>query len=105
DIYERELIEAKLRCDADEVLFLNERDEICEGARANVFLARDGALLTPPLACGLLPGTLRAHLLASGEAKEQVLRLDDFLDGAEFYLGNSVRGLVRATLIVEDNEA
>ena len=48
DIYERELAEAKARCGADEVLFLNERDEACEGARTNVFLPREGALLTPP---------------------------------------------------------
>ena len=85
------------RSDADEVLFLNERDEVCEGARANVFLAREGVLLTPPLSSGLLPGTLRAHLLREGRAREAVLRLADF-EGAEFYMGNSVRGLVRGAL-------
>ena len=94
----RELYETELaRANADEVLFLNERDEVCEGARANVFLAREGVLLTPPLACGLLPGTLRAHLLREGRAREAVLRLADF-EGAEFYMGNSVRGLVRGAL-------
>jgi branched-subunit amino acid aminotransferase/4-amino-4-deoxychorismate lyase len=93
EIYESELA----RSGADEVLFLNERDEVCEGARANVFLAREEVLLTPPLSCGLLPGTLRAHLLREGRAREAVLRLADF-DGAEFYMGNSVRGLVRGEL-------
>jgi 4-amino-4-deoxychorismate lyase/para-aminobenzoate synthetase/4-amino-4-deoxychorismate lyase len=93
EIYETELA----RSNADEVLFLNERDEVCEGARANVFLAREGVLLTPPLSCGLLPGTLRAHLLREGRAREATLRLADF-DGAEFYMGNSVRGLVRGIL-------
>ena len=93
EIYETELA----RSNADEVLFLNERNEVCEGARANVFLAREGVLLTPPLSCGLLPGTLRAHLLREGRAREATLRLADF-DGAEFYMGNSVRGLVRGML-------
>ena len=94
----RELYETELaRANADEVLFLNERDEVCEGARANVFLAREGVLLTPPLSSGLLPGTLRAHLLREGRALEAVLRLADF-EGAEFYMGNSVRGLVRGAL-------
>jgi len=93
EIYETELAVAN----ADEVLFLNERDEVCEGARANVFLAREGVLLTPPLSSGLLPGTLRAHLLREGRAREAVLRLADF-EGAEFYMGNSVRGLVRGAL-------
>jgi 4-amino-4-deoxychorismate lyase len=105
EIYVRELAEAAMRCRADEVLFRNERDEVCEGARTNVFLAQDGALLTPPLSCGLLPGTLRAHLLASGRAREAALRLEDFYGEAEFYMGNSVRGLVRSTLIVERHEA
>jgi branched-subunit amino acid aminotransferase/4-amino-4-deoxychorismate lyase len=93
EIYETELA----RSNADEVLFLNERDEVCEGARANVFLAREGVLLTPPLSSGLLPGTLRAHLLREGRAREATQRLADF-EGAEFYMGNSVRGLVRGVL-------
>ena len=93
DIYEEELA----RSGADEVLFLNERDEVCEGARTNVFLAQGDALLTPPLASGLLPGTLRARLLAEGRAREDYLALEDF-EGREFFMGNSVRGLVRARL-------
>lgn len=98
ELYEGELAEANARYGADEVLFLNERDEVCEGARASVFLSRDGVLLTPPVESGLLPGTLRASLLASGRARESVLRLGDFGERAEFYMGNSVRGLVRAAL-------
>jgi branched-subunit amino acid aminotransferase/4-amino-4-deoxychorismate lyase len=82
---------------ADEVVFLNERDEICEGARTNIFVASEGVLLTPPLASGLLPGVLRAHLLAQGRAREIILRLDDLADG--FLLGNSLRGLLRARRI------
>lgn len=101
ELYESELAEAQARMGADEVLFLNERDEVCEGARCNVFLARGGVLLTPPLDCGLLPGTLRAHLIAIGRAKESILHADDFSGDAEFYMGNSVRGLVRSQLIPE----
>jgi 4-amino-4-deoxychorismate lyase len=100
DHLERELAAAVAR-GADEVVFVNERDEICEGARANLFLAADGMLLTPALACGLLPGTLRATLLAQGRAREAVLRLADIAAPAEWYLGNSVRGLVRAELLTE----
>jgi len=81
---------------ADEVVFLNERDEICEGARTNLFVKRDGVLLTPPLGCGLLPGVFREHLLAQGRAREAVLSLADLRD--VFFLGNSLRGLLRARL-------
>jgi len=88
--------EALAASGADEVLFLNERDDLCEGARTNLFVARDGVLLTPPLACGLLPGVLRASLLADGRAREDILRLVDLETG--FFLGNSLRGLLRARL-------
>ena len=78
----------------DEIVFQNERGEITEGARSNVFVKGGDMLLTPPLSCGVLPGILRAELLASGRAREAVLTPDD-LDG-EVYFGNSLRGLIRA---------
>ncbi len=83
----------------DEVIFLNERDEICEGTITTVFVEREGALLTPPLSCGLLPGVLRAELLASGQAREAVLRRGD-LPGARVFIGNALRGLVPAVVTV-----
>jgi len=80
----------------DEVLFRNERGELTEGSITNLFVARDGMLLTPPLSSGLLPGTLRAELLATGKATEQVLTLADLETAEAIWLGNSVRGLIRA---------
>lgn len=83
----------------DEVLFRNERGELTEGSITNLFIARDGRLLTPPLSSGLLPGTLRAELIASGRAVEQVLRLADLEAAEAIWLGNSVRGLLPAQWI------
>ncbi|MGB3339289.1 MAG: aminotransferase class IV, partial [Devosia sp.] len=77
----------------------NERGELAEGSITNLFLERNGALLTPPLTSGLLPGTLRAELLASGRAAEQVLTLVDLETAQAIWLGNSVRGLMRAEWI------
>lgn len=96
-IYEEPLAQAISQYGADEVLFLNEKNELCEGARCNLFIPHDDHLLTPPLSSGLLPGTLRAHLLAQGRATEMRLTKNDLKK--EFYMGNSVRGLVRARLI------
>ena len=79
-----------------DVVFLNERGEVAEGARSNVFVGRDGVLLTPPLASGALPGVLRAELLANGRAREAVLYPADLADG--FWLGNALRGLVWVSL-------
>jgi branched-subunit amino acid aminotransferase/4-amino-4-deoxychorismate lyase len=93
-LYEDALARAMREDGADEVLFMNERDELCESARCNLFVPQGDRLLTPPLSSGLLPGTLRARLLAQGRASEAVLRLADLPE--TFWLGNSVRGLVRA---------
>jgi 4-amino-4-deoxychorismate lyase len=86
---------AALPPDVDEALLLNERGEVCEGTITTVFADLGDGLLTPPLACGLLPGILRARLLATGAAREAVLRPAD-LAGARLFIGNSLRGLVSA---------
>jgi 4-amino-4-deoxychorismate lyase len=80
----------------DEVIFLNERGEVTEGSRTNVFLERNGVWLTPPLTCGLLDGCLRRELIENGPQRvvEQVLRADD-LDSGQVWFGNALRGLVR----------
>ena len=84
---------------ADEVLYLNERGELAEGSRTNIFIEKNGRLLTPPLGSGLLPGVLRAELLAAGKAVESVLSLDDLHSADRVFLGNSVRGLVPAVAL------
>jgi para-aminobenzoate synthetase/4-amino-4-deoxychorismate lyase len=79
-----------------DVVFLNERGEVAEGARSNVFVERDGVLLTPPLTSGALPGVFRAALLAEGRAREAVLWPEDLQQG--FWLGNALRGLLRVRM-------
>lgn len=82
----------------DEVLFVNEKGELTEGSYTNLFVERDGRLQTPPLACGLLNGTLRRALLADPDraVEEAILMPGDLETADRVYLGNSVRGLVRA---------
>lgn len=85
--------------EADEVILLNERGEVCEGTITNIFAeAADGMLLTPPLTSGLLPGVLRAELIRERKARGEVLKLDD-LRHRKLFVGNSLRGLIRAELI------
>ena len=84
--------------DADEILLLNERGDICEGTITTLFLDDgSGALKTPPLSSGLLAGVLRAELLEAGKAVEQVLRPEDLAYGT-ILMGNSLRGLIRSKL-------
>ena len=82
----------------DEVILLNEKDEICEGTITNLFVDDgSGTLLTPPLSSGCLAGILRTSLICGKKARNQRLTLDD-LRRHPFYVGNSLRGLIRATL-------
>jgi para-aminobenzoate synthetase/4-amino-4-deoxychorismate lyase len=99
ELYDREWQEYSERLGTDEVIYLNERGELAEGSRTTIFIERDGRLLTPPLSSGLLPGTLRAELLAEGKASEAVLAPADLQSADAIFLGNSVRGLVPARLI------
>lgn len=94
--YDEPRIAAHAERGVDEVLFRNERDELTEGSITNLFIERGGVLLTPALSSGLLPGTLRAELIATGRAHERVLTLADLETAEAIWLGNSVRGLIRA---------
>ncbi len=97
-LYDRELARVMAAGHFD-ALFINERGELAEGARSNLFVERDGMLLTPAANAGLLNGTLRRRLLREGRAKEAVLRLDDLQGADALYAGNGLRGLVRVRLV------
>lgn len=83
----------------DEVILLNEKDELCEGTVTNLFVDNgSGTLLTPPLSSGCLAGVLRTSLICGKKARNRRLTLDD-LRRHPFYVGNSLRGLIRAILV------
>jgi 4-amino-4-deoxychorismate lyase len=78
----------------DEVIFLNERGEVCEGTITNLFFDRGQGMRTPPLDSGLLPGVLRAELACP----EEVLLATD-LPNVRLWVGNALRGLKPAHFI------
>jgi para-aminobenzoate synthetase/4-amino-4-deoxychorismate lyase len=84
----------------EEVLFLNERGELAEGAITNVFLEISGRLVTPPAACGLLEGVYRRRILSDRRlrATERVLFPEDLERADKIFLTNSVRENVPAVL-------
>jgi 4-amino-4-deoxychorismate lyase len=75
----------------DEVIFLNERGEVCDGSITTVFFDRGQGMRTPPLSSGLLPGVLRAELACP----EEVLLAED-LPRVRLWVGNALRGLIPA---------
>jgi para-aminobenzoate synthetase/4-amino-4-deoxychorismate lyase len=89
--------EAAIAAGAAEALLVRDDGLVTEGSFTNVFVEREGVLLTPPAALGLLPGVLRRSLIEQGSAREAELTLDDLADG--FLLGNALRGLMPATVI------
>ena len=87
------------RAEADEVLLLNEKGQLCEGTITSLFARADeGPLVTPPLECGLLAGVLRAEMIAQGLAREQIVKPEDAFAAQQLFVSNSLRGLVPARL-------
>lgn len=97
-LYDLERLRLQKLTGCDEAIFTNQRGEITEGSIMSIFIECDGVLFTPPVSCGVLPGTLRAELLADKTKKiqEAVLMLPDLAAADMIYLGNSVRGLMKA---------
>lgn len=46
-----------------EALLLNHEGQICEGSSSNIFWVKEGALYTPSLDAGVLPGSMREAIL------------------------------------------
>jgi len=83
----------------DEVLLLNERGEVSECTSANVFIAREGEVLTPPLDSGCLPGVTREILIEIAPAegipiREKTLHLEDFMTASEVFITSTTRNLL-----------
>jgi para-aminobenzoate synthetase / 4-amino-4-deoxychorismate lyase len=81
-----------------DVIFRNERGEITEGAISNIYIERDGMLITPPVSCGLLNGVYRQFLLEEGKARESIIHKDELHNAGTIFVSNSVRGLLRAII-------
>ena len=88
---------------ADDVILWNERGEVTESTIANIVVEIDGKLCTPPVKCGLLPGTMRAALLKKGEISERIVTIDDLRNSPRIFLVNSLRGWMPAEIDVSSN--
>lgn len=78
-----------------DVLLWNEKGQMTESTIANIAIDTPTGLITPPVKCGLLPGTLRAQLIASGKIREELITLQDLRNTQTLFLINSVRGWIR----------
>lgn len=84
---------------ADEAILIDTEGFVTEGTFTNVWIERDGRLLTPPLTRSGLAGVERARRLATDpRAAEVPLRPDEMLRAEAVYLSNALRGFVRVTM-------
>ncbi|WP_175915734.1 MULTISPECIES: bifunctional anthranilate synthase component I family protein/class IV aminotransferase [unclassified Burkholderia] len=83
-----------------DMLFVNERGEVTEGGRSNLFVKLGGRWVTPPLSSGVLPGVMRGVLLDDRTfgAEERVVTLDDLARAEALLLTNALRGALDAVL-------
>ena len=83
-----------------DAVFCNELGFVTEGGRTSIFIKPKGSSewLTPPVSAGLLPGVMRAALLADPQmnAREANLTINDVSTAEEIILSNALRGAVKA---------
>lgn len=82
----------------DDTLLYNEKNELTEFTIGNLVVVLEDDFYTPPIECGLLAGTFRAHLLESRKVKEQIIRLNDLSQCRKIFLVNSLRKWVEVEL-------
>jgi branched-chain amino acid aminotransferase len=81
---------------ASEAILLNQRGEVAEGASSNLFIVREGRVVTPPLSAGILPGITRQVVLELGRSLglpsgEETVSLPDLLGADEAFLTSTIR--------------
>jgi 4-amino-4-deoxychorismate lyase len=78
----------------DEPIFVNTKNEICEGACSNLFFVKDGKIFTPRLSCGLLAGTMRRYVMANFEVQETIITPEMIDSFEEIFLTNALMGIM-----------
>lgn len=85
-----------LRSGADEALMRNQDGELVECSQSNIFLVREGVIVTPPLQAGLLPGITREFVMELAAelgiaAREDRLMPDDLRTASEAFITGTTR--------------
>ena len=89
---------------AFEPVLLNETGEVAEAASANVFLVKDGVVITPPLEAGILPGVTRQLVIdqaraASVTVREEPVAVTDLLAADEVFLTSTLKEVLPVATI------
>lgn len=80
-----------------EVMFLNTNNELAEGSISNVFLVKEGKLLTPEIGCGILDGIVRAWVIEEFDVSQGRFSIEDLMQAEEVFITNCVMGIMRVS--------
>ena len=78
---------------AHEAIMPNTKGELCEGTGSNIFVVKDGQVMTPPLSGGCLGGITRALVIKWFDVKEVDLPMSVLRDVDEAFLTSSTRDI------------
>ena len=81
----------------NDALFLNEKGFVTETSCANIFLIKNGVLLTPKIEDGLLGGIIREWIINNFNVIEKSITLDELYDSDEVFITNSLIGVMKVT--------
>lgn len=89
-----------------DVIYLNEKSEVTEGAITNIFIKKEDVIITPPISSGLLNGVYRKYFLRkNADIKERKIFLSDLIYADQIILTNSLRGeVIVDELFINENE-
>lgn len=85
----------------NEMLFLNLKDEICEGTTCNIFFVKKNHIFTPELSCGILPGIIRNYICKTYDVTEMVITPSQITDFDECFVTNSLMGIMPVHRLAE----
>ena len=81
----------------DEAILLNTASNVADGSISNVFMVKDGHIITPPISDGALPGVVRAMLLEEASQHFAIIEKSispyELLDADEIFLTNALMGI------------
>lgn len=91
NIYEKR---KSIKLGYDEPLFLNSKNQVCEGATSNIFFIKNGEIYTSKLEAGLLNGIIRQYIIKNFDVKEINIKYEDLKNFEECFITNSLLGIM-----------
>ncbi|WP_221372683.1 aminotransferase class IV [Clostridium perfringens] len=86
----------------DEVIFLNEREELTEGATSNIYFIKNNKIYTPKVSCGLLDGIIRGWIKNNFQVEEGCYNIEDLRNSEGIFISNSLLGIMRVSQFEEE---